>query len=73
MYFKDNSSSETHPTLAFALQNTEIRGGKDSLKKIDLKSSGDNKGMLEIRAWMPYEKVTKKSELMNGCEKSEID
>lgn len=29
--------------------------------------------MLEIRAWTPYEKGTKKSKLMSGCEKSEIN
>jgi hypothetical protein len=52
LYFKNIHPQNFTPTRAFAFQKTEIRGGEDGLKKIDLKSSGDNKGMLEIRAWM---------------------
>lgn len=49
---QEHLSSESHLTLVYAFQKTEIRGEKDSLKEIDLESSRDNRGMLEIRAWM---------------------
>lgn len=48
--------SKQHPYISICIFNNNNNKKKtevgDSLKKMDLKSRGDNRGMLEIRVWM---------------------
>lgn len=60
LYFKKNTisflPSKQHPYISICIFNNNNNKKKtemgDSLKKMDLKSSGDNRRMLEIRVWM---------------------